>query len=225
LPFEYRNDAGVAEIRFDDGKANVMSTSWFRELGELLDRAEKEEAKGVLFRGRAGMFSGGLDMKWLPTLRGDDARELVETFSSTMLRVFGLPIPTVAAVGGHAVAGGCVLASACDMRFAVDGPFRIQMNEVLAGMAIPSWAAAICQSAFPIPHANDLLLLGRPFSPQEARAIGALHGLAANEEACVEQARAAACSFAAIGARPYAVSKRRLRGAEIERVKAVLFSE
>jgi enoyl-CoA hydratase len=225
LAFQYRTDEGVAEIRFDDGKANVMSTAWFRELGGLLDRAEKDEARGVLFRGRAGMFSGGLDMKWLPTLRGDDARELVETFSSTMLRVWSLPIPSVAAVGGHAVAGGCVLASACDMRFGVDGPFRIQMNEVLAGMAMPSWAAVICQSAFPVPYANDLLLLGRPFSPQEARAIGALHGLAAGEEECAAQARAAARNFAAIGPRPYAVSKRRLRGAEVERVKAALFSE
>ena len=225
MAFEYRLQDAVAEIRFDDGKANVMSTSWFRELGDLLDRAEKEEARGVLFRGRAGMFSGGLDMKWLPTLKGDAARELVETFSSTMLRVWGLGIPTAAAIGGHAVAGGCVLASACDMRFAVEGPFRIQMNEVLVGMAMPSWAAVICQSAFPAPHSNDLLLLGRPFSPAEARAIGTLHGLAASEEECAEQARAAARGFAAIGARPYAVSKRRLRGAEIERVTAALFTE
>ena len=225
MPFQYQSADGVAEIRFDDGKANVMSTAWFRELGELLDRAEKEQAKGVLFRGRAGMFSGGLDMKWLPTLKGDDARELVETFSSTMLRVWSLPIPTVAAIGGHAVAGGCVLASACDMRFAALGPFRIQMNEVLVGMAMPSWASVICRSAFPVPAANDLLLLARPFSPQEARALGVLHGLAASEEECAAQARAAAKGFAAIGARPFAVSKQRLRGAEIERVKAALFSE
>jgi enoyl-CoA hydratase/carnithine racemase len=142
-----------------------------------------------------------------------------------MLRVWSLPIPTVAAVGGHAVAGGCVLASACDMRFAALGPFRIQMNEVLVGMAMPSWAAVICQSAFPVPHVHDLLLLGRPFSPQEARAIGALHGLAASEEECAGLARAAAKGFAAIGPRPYAVSKARLRGAAVERVKAALFSE
>ena len=225
MPFSYRHEEGVAEIQFDDGKANVMSTAWFRELGGLLDRAEKQEAKAVLFRGRAGMFSGGLDMKWLPTLKGDAARELVETFSATMHRVWGLPIPSVAAVAGHAVAGGCVLASACDMRFAVDGPFRIQMNEVLVGMAMPTWAAVICQSAFPVPQANDLLLLGRPFSPKEAHAIGALHGLAASEEECVAKARAAARGFASIGARPYAVSKARQRRAATERALSLLFSE
>jgi enoyl-CoA hydratase len=225
MPFSYRHEAGVAEIQFDDGKANVMSTAWFRELGGLLDRAEKDEAKAVLFRGRAGMFSGGLDMKWLPTLKGDAAREMVETFSGTMHRVWGFPIPTVVAIAGHAVAGGCVLASACDMRFAVDGPFRIQMNEVLVGMAMPTWAAVICQSAFPVPQANDLLLLARPFSPKEAHAIGALHGLAVSEEECVAKARAAAKGFAAIGARPYAVSKARQRREVSERALSRLFSE
>jgi enoyl-CoA hydratase len=225
MPFSYRHEEGVAEIQFDDGKANVMSTAWFRELGGQLDRAEKDEAKAVLLRGRAGMFSGGLDMKWLPTLKGDAARELVETFSATMHRVWGLPIPTVAAIGGHAVAGGCVLASACDMRFAVDGPFRIQMNEVLVGMAMPTWAAVICQSAFPVPQVNDLLLLGRPFSPKEARAIGALHGLAASEEECVAQALTAAKGFAAIGARPYAISKARQRREITERALSLLFGE
>ena len=225
MTLRYQAEQGIAEIRFDDGKANVMSTAWFRELGGLLDRAEKEEVKGVVFRGRAGMYSGGLDMKWLPTLSGDGMRELIETFSSTMLRVWGLPIPTVAAVGGHAVAGGCVLASACDLRFAVDGPFRIQMNEVLVGMAMPSWATVICRSAFGAPHADQLLLLAKPFSPKQAHAIGAVDGLAASEEECAELARKAAAGFAAIGAKPYAISKRRMRQPEIDRVKALLFKE
>jgi enoyl-CoA hydratase len=225
MAFEYAYDDGVAEIHFDDGKANVMSTDWFRELGGLLDRAEKAEARAVLFRGRPGMFSGGLNMKWLPTLAPAQGRELVETFSGTMLRVWSFPIPTVAAVTGHAVAGGCVLASACDQRFAVDGPYRIQMNEVLVGMAMPTWASLICQSAFPVPQSNELLLLARPFSPKEAFAIGALQGLAADEAELVAKARAAARALAAVGPKPYAVTKARLRGAAVERAKELLFTE
>ena len=173
LSYGHDSESKVAEIAFDDGKANVMSTAWFQELNGLLDRAEKDAAVAVLFRGRSGMFSGGLDMKWLPTLSPEEGRELVDTFSSTMLRVFGLPIPTVAAVTGHAVAGGCVLSSACDQRFCLEGPYRIQMNEVLVGMAMPTWAAVICQGAWPAPAANDLLLLGRAFSPAEAVACAA----------------------------------------------------
>jgi len=217
--------AKVAEIAFDDGKANVMSTAWFQELNGLLDRAEKDAAVAVLFRGRSGMFSGGLDMKWLPTLSPDEGRELIDTFSSTMLRVFGLPIPTVAAVTGHAVAGGCVLSSACDQRFCLEGPYRIQMNEVLVGMAMPTWAAVICQGAWPTPAANDLLLLGRAFSPAEAVACGAFHAAEPNEEALLARARATAQAMAMIGSGPYRATKARLRGPEIERARALVFGE
>ena len=226
MPFTYDwNDDRVAEIAFDDGKANVMSTDWFRELNGLLDRAEKDEAVAVLFRGRTGMFSGGLNMKWLPTLSPEEGRELVETFSSTMLRVFELPIPTVAAVTGHAVAGGCVLSSACDQRFCIDGPYRIQMNEVLVGMAMPTWAAVICQGAWPTPAANDLLLLGRAFSPAEAVACGAFHAALPDEEALLERARNTAKAMAAVGRGPYRTTKARLRGPEIERARALVFGE
>jgi enoyl-CoA hydratase len=225
MSLEYAFGDAVAEIHFDDGKANVMSTDWFRELGGLLDRAEKDEARAVLFRGRAGMFSGGLDMKWLPTLTPEGGRELVETFSGTMLRVWTFPIPTVAAVTGHAVAGGCVLASAGDQRFAVDGPYRIQMNEVLVGMAMPTWASTICRSAFPEPQSSDLLLLARPFSPKEALRCGMLHGIAADEDELLAKARAAAQALRAVGARPYAITKARLRSAAAEHAKQLLFSE
>jgi enoyl-CoA hydratase len=171
------------------------------------------------------MFSGGLNMKWLPTLTPAQGRELVETFSGTMMRVWSLPIPTVAAVTGHAVAGGCVLASACDQRFALDGPYRIQMNEVLVGMAMPTWASLICQSAFPVPRSNEMLLLGRPFSPQEAHAIGVLQDLAADEDGLLAMARAAARALTAVGPRPYAITKARLRSAAVEHAKQVLFTE
>jgi enoyl-CoA hydratase len=225
MSLEYAFGDAVAEIHFDDGKANVMSTDWFKELGGLLDRAEKDEARAVLFRGRGGMFSGGLNMKWLPTLTPEGGRELVETFSGTMLRVWTLPIPTVAAVTGHAVAGGCVLASACDQRFALDGAYRIQMNEVLVGMAMPTWASTICRSAFPEPQSNDLLLLARPFSPKEALGCGMLHGMAADEGELLAKARAAAQALRAIGPRPYAITKARLRHAAAERAKQLLFTE
>ncbi len=225
LSYDFQPEPRVAGIAFDDGKANVMSTAWFGELNGLLDRAEKDDAVAVLFRGRSGMFSGGLDMKWLPTLSPAEGRELIESFSSTMLRVFGLPIPTVAAVTGHAVAGGCVLASACDQRFVLDGPYRIQMNEVLAGMAMPTWASVICQGAWPVPAVNDLLLLGRPFSPADALACGAFHGSEATEEALLERARSAAGAMALIGSGPYRATKARLRTPEIERARGLVFGE
>jgi enoyl-CoA hydratase len=209
----------MAEIAFDDGKANVMTTDWFSELNRLLDRAETEQAIAVLFRGRTGMFSAGLDMKWLPTLEVAGWRSLLETLSATMLRVWSFPIPTVAAVTGHAVAGGCILASACDYVVALAGPYRFQMNELLIGLPIPTWATTICQDAWPVPQVNELLLLARPFSPEEALALGVVREVAEGEEAVIASARAAAAAMAAIAREQYAVSKRRLRAVRIEQAR------
>jgi enoyl-CoA hydratase len=224
LSYEF-TETKVSEIAFDDGKANVMSTDWLRELNRLLDRAEKDEAIAVLFRGRAGMFSAGLDMKWFTILEVDGLRTAIETLSNTMLRVWDFPIPTVAAVTGHAVAGGCILASACDRVVALDGPYRFQMNEHLVRLPMPTWAATICQDAWPVPQINELLLLARPFSPAEAHALGVVQQLADSEAAVVESARAAAAAMAPIDRVQFAVSKHRLRAARIEHALGTVFED
>jgi enoyl-CoA hydratase len=225
ITYEFNAETQLAELHLDDGKANVMSTPWFQEFEALLSRAEADEAAAVLFRGRSGMFSGGLNMKWLPTLDGAALRELLEAFSSAMLRVFALPLPTVVAVTGHAVAGGCVLASACDRRFALDGPYRIQMNEVLVGMPLPTWAVTICREAWPIPQVNDLLLLGQPFSPQEALAAGMLHGVAATEPELLATARAAAQALRPLQRQAFALTRRRMRAPAVQAAKARLYED
>jgi len=219
------NEDNVAEIAIDDGKANVMSTGWFRELNRLLDRAEAEEAVAVIFRGRSGMFSGGLDMKWIPTLDEAGLKEMLEVFSATMLRVWVFPIPTVAAVTGHAVAGGCILASACDHRVALAGPYRFQMNEVLVGMPVPTWATTICREAWPVPQANDLLLLARAFTPEEVRALGIVREVLDTEDEVISSAREAARAMAVIGRQPFAHTKRVQRQARAERVQATVIED
>ena len=225
VTLQYRCQDAVAEIHLDDGKANAMSNDWFASLNQALDRAEKEEASAVIIRGRARMFSAGLDLKWLPTLDREGIGDMLQKFSSTMLRVWNFPIPTIAAVTGHAVAGGCVLASACDKRFGLRGDFRIQMNEVLVRMAIPSWAAVICASSWSQPELDDLLLFGRPFSPDDAHALGFLHGVADTEDGVLELAGEAARACALLDRRSFAVSKQRLRGPETERARALVPTE
>ena len=225
MSIEYACDDGIARIRFDDGKANAMRTDWFRALNDALDRAEKDGARAVVLRGRTGMFSGGLDVKWVPTLSGDAAHEMVETFSATMLRVWTFPIPTVAEITGHAVAGGCVLACACDRRLALDGPYRIQMNEVLVRIALPSWARAICASAFGPPWLDRLALLAEPLSPERCYDLGVVESLSETPEELHQAALAAARACAALDPHAFAVSKQRARAAEAERVKALVFSE
>ncbi|MBY0280254.1 enoyl-CoA hydratase/isomerase family protein [Candidatus Binatia bacterium] len=221
----YESDGKITRILIDDGKANAMSVPFFAELTQLLDRAEGDGSSVVVIAGRTGMFSGGLDLKLLPTLSRDGLRELSETFARTMLRVFTFPLPTVAAVTGHAIAGGAVLAYACDRRYALDGRFRLQLNEVAIGIPMPSWMAAIGGSVIP-PHLHVAALLhARSFAPSEALTNGMIDGLVAEGEDVVAHAIASCADLAAFPRDAYATTKRRLRAADLARVTALLPDE
>ena len=145
----YEAGERIARIALDDGKVNAMSLGFFEALGAALDRAERERPGAVIITGRPGVFSAGLDLKLLPTLGAAELRTTLITFARTMLRVFLFPIPTVAAVGGHAIAGGALLMFACDLRVAADTAARLRLNEVAIGLALPSWAILIARSAIP----------------------------------------------------------------------------
>lgn len=221
----YESDGRIARILLDDGKANAMSVPFFAELTQLLDRAEGDGSSAVVIAGRAGMFSGGLDLKLLPTLTSDGLRELSETFARTMLRVFTYPLPTVAALTGHAIAGGAVLAYACDRRYAIDGRFRLQLNEVAIGIPMPTWMAAVAGSVIP-PHLHvEALLHARAYAPAEAHAHGMLNGLVGEGGDVLARAVEGCADLAAFPRDAYATTKRRLRAADVARVTALLPDE
>jgi len=221
--YERRGDA--AWIVLDDGKANAMRTDGLRALAGMLDRARDEGARAIVIRGRDGMYSGGLDLKWLPSLEPAAMRELVEAFSSTMLAVLASEVPTVAAVSGHAIAGGCMLACACDRRIGLRGPYRMQLNEVAVGIPMPAWASLIATSAIPAPRLYDVLQLAAPLSFEEAHALGTLHDLADSAAELDAKAEAAATALAMLSAPAFATTKQRLWATEIERVKQLRASE
>jgi len=221
----YELTDGIARIRLDDGKANAMSGPWFEELGASLDRAEADGAKALVVAGRAGFFSGGLDLKLLPSLPPDGLRALSETFARTMLRVHGFPLPTVAAVTGHAIAGGAVLAFACDLRVATAGPFKLQLNEVAIGIPMPAWMAFIAESAIPSRWRTEALLHARVFTPDEAADHGIVDGAAASPDEAERLALEAARRLALLPRAAYAESKRRLRAEGAARALAKLREE
>src|SRR5437879_1387792 len=164
----YAVDGNVARITLDDGKVNAMSLPFFEALGAALDRAEREKPGAVVITGRPGYFSAGLDLKLMPTLAPDEFRRVLFRSGRTMLRVFTFPIPTVAALSGHAIAGGAMLAFACDLRYAADGAFRLHLNEVAIGLTLPTWAMIVAQSAVPHRWHTEAILHARPYLPARA---------------------------------------------------------
>jgi enoyl-CoA hydratase len=222
---QYELQDGVALIRMDDGKANAMDFVFFDEMNKRLDRLEDDSAKTVVITGRPGFFSGGLDLKLIAKLSPAELNGLAEVFARTLLRVFSLPMPTIAGVSGHAVAGGAMLSFSCDLRFAVDGPYRIQMNEVMIGIPVPSWMFLIGRSAIPTQWFVETFLHAKAYSPVEAVERGLFQGLMKKEEDVVAYTKGETESLKVLNMQAYRTSKNRLRTSEIDHVLQLLKDE
>ena len=182
---------GVTLIRIDDGKANGLSSSVIAALHQALDQAEKEASAAVI-AGREGRFSGGFD---LATMRsGPEAvRTLVTEGAHLLLRIHECPFPVVAACTGHAVAAGALLLLVSDARVGMRGEFKIGLNEVAIGMALPIFAMEFARHRLSKRHFVPATSQARLYAPDEAVDAGFLDRVVAPEEvvdaACAEAAR------------------------------------
>jgi enoyl-CoA hydratase len=220
----YSLDGNVARIVLDDGKVNAMRQELFDELNAALDRAEQDRPGAVVIAGRPGVLSAGLDLKLLPTLPADALRRTLVDFGRTMLRVFTFPLPTVAAVTGHAIAGGAFLAFGCDLRVMADGPFRLHVNEVAIGLTVPTWANAIAESVIDVRWRTEAILHARPYTPAEALARAFVSEVCPPENV-VARARELAASLTSLDSRGYAVSKLRARTVAVRHAESTLEQE
>jgi enoyl-CoA hydratase len=99
-----------------------------------------------------------------------------------MTGFFALPMPVVAAINGHAIAGGCVLALMCDERIMEEGNYKIGLNEVQLGIGLPSVVIESLRLAVPAESLVPLAVEGRLVSPTEALALGLVRAVVAPEE-------------------------------------------
>lgn len=221
---EYARLGSIAEIQFDDGKVNAMGPAFFDDLNAALDRVERETPEALVLAGREGFFSPGLNVKLLPTLAPDELSRTLQSFGHTLLRVWTCPVPTVAAVTGHAVAGGLFLALACDRRVMARGPFRLHANEHSIGLPLPSWAQAITQSVVAGPAYVQLMLHARAFGVDEALDLGLVDEVV-DAGMAIARAREVASGLGGLSLRAYALSKRRLRQRDFDWATAAIPAE
>jgi enoyl-CoA hydratase len=173
----FRISNNIGRINFDDAKANAMNPIFFNELHSALDHMEKHRVKVLVLSGRENIFCAGLDLKYLATIDAQENSRFTQMFARTMLRLFTFPIPTVAVVSGHAIAGGCIMAMACDYRIVQNGDYRIQMNEIRNNMAVPKWMSMIAGHAIPSHRMTEFILHARAYSPEEAYKLEFIHEL------------------------------------------------
>jgi enoyl-CoA hydratase len=219
-PFRLEWRDGIAVIRLTCGKANALNPRSLAALDRALDEAASGDARGLVLSGYERFFSAGLDLVLLYGIERPAMDAFMARFDEVMLRVFAYPRPAVAAIGGHAVAGGAVLALACDARVMGATAGRFGLNEIRLGVPFPASALEIARYAIPAASLERALCEGALLEPGEALGQGLVTALTDGD--VVDAAHRTCARLAAEPAGAFEAIKAALKGPAVERARATL---
>ncbi|MEQ1787278.1 MAG: crotonase/enoyl-CoA hydratase family protein [Acidimicrobiales bacterium] len=166
---------GVAVVRLDDGKVNVISHQVIELVHGALDEA-LASGSSVAVIGREGKLSAGFDLTEM-TAGPSHAAALVGAGGRLLMRIYGHPQPVVLGVTGHALAAGALLALSCDTRIGGDGPAKIGLNETAIGMGLPIFAVELARDRLSPTAFTAATIQGQVFDPAGAVVAGYLDRL------------------------------------------------
>ncbi|WP_228062461.1 enoyl-CoA hydratase/isomerase family protein [Lysobacter sp. H23M47] len=164
----------VVELQLARPPVNAMDPTLCRELHHSVASAIGEGARGIVLTGSPRIFSAGLDVPYLLSL-GDDRKAITEAwqaFFGAARALAASTVPVVAAITGHAPAGGCVYALCCDYRIMAAGDFRIGLNETRVGLIAPEGIQRLMRRVVGLHRAERLLVSGEMVDAATALQIG-----------------------------------------------------
>ncbi|MFC1619186.1 enoyl-CoA hydratase/isomerase family protein [Candidatus Neomarinimicrobiota bacterium] len=160
----------VLIAEFQRGVTNPIDLEFIDELQGILQaaRSNPDIHALVLTSANDKFFSIGLDIPHLYDLSPVDFSHFYHEFNRVCIEMYSLPIPIVAAITGHAVAGGCILAICCDHRFIAEGHKLMGLNEIKLGVPVPYPAHCILHQLVGDANARELMYLGEFIEPEDA---------------------------------------------------------
>jgi enoyl-CoA hydratase len=173
--YEIRIEEEVALLRMDRGKGNAMDGPFLEGLMEALDEAAAADPCGLVLTGSGRVFSAGLNLPALTPLDREGMTAFMGTFREAFLRLLEFPGRTVAAVNGHAVAGGALLACACDHRAGAKGDYHVGVRETALGVGLPRCGMEVLRRALSPRILEEVTVFGRLYTPAQALEMGMLH--------------------------------------------------
>jgi enoyl-CoA hydratase/carnithine racemase len=170
----------LSVLRLDKARGNAIDESLVEELRDACRDLDADDGvRGVLLASaHPKLFSPGLDLVSLIEFDRPRLQRFMTAFGEMVSTLYGLRRPVVAAVSGHAVAGGCILAMAADWRVLRRGGVSIGLNEVKVGVPLPLSIAALLRATVAPGALSRVALLGRNFADEEALDAGLADELA-----------------------------------------------
>jgi enoyl-CoA hydratase len=193
---------GVTILRLDNPPVNALDLS----LLEVVIASMRNIQGPVVITGAGRCFSAGVDLRALADGGAEYADQFVTALSEAFLAVFDHPAPVIAAINGHAIAGGCVLALCADARLMSGG--TIGLTELSVGVPFPVAALEICRFAMGA-SVNRAALRAKTIDADTALAQGWVDEVVPNDE-LISQATAIAGELGQYAPAAYAATKRQL---------------
>jgi enoyl-CoA hydratase/carnithine racemase len=187
-------EGAVAVVMLRRGKVNAIDPVLIRELRAVLEKLQADPSvRALVLTGHGKFFSFGLDVPEMYPAPREKFSDFLFAFTALYKALYVFPKPVVAALNGHTIAGGCMLAIACDARLMAEGKGKISLNEVTFGASVFAGSVEMLRSCVGGRAAERILLSGAMFDPAEALALGIVDRVVTPERLlplAVEQARA-----------------------------------
>ncbi len=211
-------DDGIATLTLAHGKVNSINETLVDDLDKSLDRIEQDEnVRAVILTGREKFFSFGFDVPELLTLSREDLVRFFTKHTALLARLFMFDRPIVAAINGHATAGGCMLITPCDYRIIASGKARVGLNEINLGVAVFGGSAEMLRYCVGNRNAERILNEGTLYTVDQARELGLVDQVVEPEELTTT----ATAKAKELGNKPkaaYRAIRKLTRGAIAERI-------
>jgi len=208
----------VAILHMAHGKANVMDVEFCRGIKEQLEELRTSSSLALVLIGQGKIFSAGVDLVRIL----DGGVKYLETYlpalNAAFETLFFYPKPVVAAVNGHAIAGGCIITCAADHRMMARDTGQIGVPELRVGVPFPTIALEIMRFALAPRHFQSLIYSGETFPPDEAKELGFVDEIVEPQD-LLDRAVAKAEKLISTHPQAFSLTKSQIRQPVLERVR------
>lgn len=216
IDVSHRGD--VAILTMAHGKANAFDLEFSDALTNAFDECARSPAKAIVITARGSIFSAGVDLLRVVSGGASYLDVFLPALSRTFEAIFTVPKPVVAAINGHAFAGGCILACATDRRLMARGTGRIGVPELLVGVPFPTVPLEIMRHAVGPKHLSTLVYGGDTLLPEAAVERGLVDGVV-DADRLLDDAISHAERLAALPSAAFAMTKNHLREPAMARMR------
>jgi enoyl-CoA hydratase len=207
----------IAILKLVHGKANTLDLELCDAIAAKFKEIERSPARATVMTGQGRIFSAGVDLLRLTTGGTDYVRKFLPALHNLYDTVFHHPKPVIAAVNGHAIAGGCVLQCCADKRIVAKDVGRIGVTELQVGVPFPAMAFEVMRFSTSPQYFPDIILSAATFPTSEALTRGLIDEVV-EPDALMDRALAAAQWLANLTPETFAATKRQIRQPLIDRM-------